>query len=91
MGKSGKSIVGRGVFMFYVLALAGLYILGLWWCYEVIGRFREDVKEIREIKGVTRKAVIIFIWAITVIIAIALIKYSLVIIKNLFSLFHLFS
>jgi len=71
--------------MFLRLALAGLYILGLWWCYEVIGRFREDVKEIRELKGVTRKAAIIFIWAITVIIAIVLIRYSFVIIEKLFS------
>ncbi len=77
--------------MFYVLALAGLYILGLVWCYHVIGRFREDVKEIREVKEFTRTAVIIFIWILTVIIAIVLIRYSFVIIKNLFSLFHLFS
>ncbi len=77
--------------MFHAFALAGLYILGVWWCYEIIGRFREDVKEIREVKGVTRKAVIIFVWAITVVIAIALIRYSFVIIENLLSFFHLFS
>ena len=77
--------------MFYAFALVGLYILGLWWCYEVIGRFREDIREIRELKGVTRTAVIIFIWILTVIIAIALIRYSFVIIKNLFSFVRLFS
>ena len=77
--------------MFYVLALAGLYVLGLVWCYKVIGRFREDVQEIREVKEITRTAVIIFIWIITVIIAIVLIKYSFVIIKGLVSLVHLFS
>ena len=77
--------------MFYVFALAGLYILGVLWCYEVIGRFREDIREIRELKGVTRKAVIIFIWILTVIIAIVLIRYSFVIIKNLFSFVRLFS
>ena len=77
--------------MFYVLALAGLYVLGLVWCYKVIGRFREDVQEIREVKEITRTAVIIFIWIITVIIAIVLIKYSFVIIKGLVSLVRLFS
>lgn len=77
--------------MFYSFALVGLYILGVWWCYEVIGRFREDIREIREVKGVTRTAVIIFIWILTVIIAIALIRYSFVIIKNLFSFVRLFS
>ncbi len=77
--------------MFHAFALVGLYILGLWWCYEVIGRFREDVKEIRELKEITRRAAIIFIWAITAIIAIVLIRYSFVIIENLFSFVHLFS
>jgi hypothetical protein len=77
--------------MFYVLALAGLYIFGVLWCYKVIGRFRKDVQEIREVKEITRTAVIIFIWIITVIIGILLIRYSVVIIKGLVSLFHFFS
>ncbi len=77
--------------MFYPLALAGLYILGVLWCYEIIGRFRQDVQELREVKEFTRKAAIIFIWAITVVIAIVLIRYSVTIIKGLFSLVHLFS
>ena len=77
--------------MFHAFALVGLYILGVWWCYEVIGRFREDIQEIRELKEITRKAAIIFIWAITVIIAIVLIVFSFVIIKNLFSFVRLFS
>ena len=77
--------------MFYPLALAGLYIFGVLWCYEVIGRFRQDVQEIREVKEFTRKVAIIFIWAVTVIIALLLIKYSVVIIKGLVSLVRLFS
>jgi len=77
--------------MFLQLALAGLYILGLVWCYNVIGRFREDVQEIRELKEITRTAAIIFVWAITGIIAIVLIVYSFVIIKELISFVHLFS
>ena len=77
--------------MFHAFALVGLYILGVWWCYEVIGRFREDIREIRELKGVTRKAVIIFIWILTGIIEIVLIRYSFVIINNLFSFVRLFS
>lgn len=76
--------------MFHAFALVGLYILGVWWCYEVIGRFREDIREIRELKGVTRKAVIIFIWILTVIIAIVLIRYSFVIIENLVSFIRMF-
>jgi hypothetical protein len=76
--------------MYLRLALAALYILGIWWCYNVIGRFREDLREIRELKEITRTAVIIFIWAITVIIAIVLIRYSIVVIKNLVLFIHMF-
>ncbi len=77
--------------MFNVFAMAGLYILGVLWCYEIIGRFRQDVQELRELKEFSRKAAIIFIWIITVIIGILLIRYSVVIIKGLISLVHFFS
>lgn len=77
--------------MFNVFAMAGLYILGVLWCYEVICRFRQDVQELIELKEFTRKAAIILIWAITVVIAIVLIKYSVVMIKELISFFHLLS
>jgi hypothetical protein len=77
--------------MFNVFAMAGLYIIGVLWCYEIVRRFREDVKEIREVKEFTRKAAIIFIWALTVIIAIVLIKYTRVMIKEFFLFFNIFS
>ncbi len=77
--------------MFNVFAMAGLYIIGVLWCYEIVRRFREDVKEIREVKEFSRKGAIIFIWALTVIIAIVLIKYSMVIIKEFVLFYHLFS
>jgi heme/copper-type cytochrome/quinol oxidase subunit 2 len=60
-----------------------LYILGLWWCFEVIRRFGQDIQEIREQKEFTRKAVIIFIWALTVIIVIFLVRYSFKIIDEI--------
>jgi hypothetical protein len=77
--------------MFNVFAMAGLYIIGVLWCYEIVRRFREDVKEILEVKEFTRKAAIIFIWAITVIIAIVLIKYTRVMVKEFVLFFNIFS
>lgn len=59
-----------------------MYILGLWWCYVVIRRFRQDVQEIRKQKEFARTAAIIFIWALTVIIAIFLVRYSFKIIDE---------
>lgn len=67
--------------MFGVLALGALYVLGLWWCYEVICRLREDIQEIRQVRQISRKVAIVFIWALTLIIAAVLIRYGFVIIK----------
>jgi uncharacterized membrane protein SpoIIM required for sporulation len=63
-------------------ALAVLYFLGLWWCYEVIRRLPRDIQEIRQLKEITRTAVIIFVWALTVVIAILLIGYARVMIRE---------
>jgi hypothetical protein len=65
------------------LAIAAIYIFGLWWCYEVITRFRQDLREIFELKEVTRTVVIIFIWIITIPIMSVLLLYSLVLIRRL--------
>jgi len=56
--------------------ICALYILGAWWCYEVIARWRDDVKELREVKEITRKAVIIIVWGITIVIAILLVRFT---------------
>lgn len=68
------------------LFLAALFIFGVYWCYEVIRRLRDDIQELREVKETTRRAVIIIIWAVTVVIAILLVRYSVVIIARLASL-----
>ena len=64
------------------LAIAAMYIFGLWWCYEVITRFRRDLREIFELKEVTRTVVIIFIWIITIPIMLALVLYGCVLINR---------
>ena len=54
-----------------------LSVLGVYWCYIVLKRFPDDLQELREIPDKARKGVIIFIWFITVIIAIATVSFSL--------------
>ena len=72
------------------IAIATIYIFGLWWCYQVITRFRQDLREIFELKEVTRTAVIIFVWIITIPIMLILVFYSFVIIKRLVWFFGIF-
>lgn len=65
------------------LAIVALYIFGLWWCYEVITRFRQDLRELFELKEVTRTLVIIFVWIITIPIMLVLAIYGYVLIGRL--------
>jgi hypothetical protein len=69
--------------MFLAAAIAGLYILGLWWCYEVIRRFPDDLREIFELRETARTFAIVFVWIITVPLAFGVIGYGFVIIKRL--------
>ncbi len=69
--------------MFMAAAIAGLYILGLWWCYVVIRRFPDDLREIFELKETARTLVIVFIWLITVPLAVGVIAYAYVLIRRL--------
>jgi len=64
------------------LALLSLYIFGIYWCYVVIRRFRDDIQELRE-KGIARKVAIIFVWLITVPIIVAMVIFTFVIIGRL--------
>jgi predicted PurR-regulated permease PerM len=55
------------------LIWALLVALGAYWCYAIIKRFGSDMKELREVEETPRKAAIIIIWAITAIIAVAVV------------------
>jgi len=68
---------------FSALAIASLYIFGLWWCYEVIARFPRDVREMFELKELTRIFVTIFIWLLTIPIMLGVILYGYVLISRL--------
>jgi len=48
------------------------------------------VQEIREVKEGARRGAIIFIWVLTVIIAVVLIGYGLAVMRQMASLFRVF-
>lgn len=72
----------------WALALTAMFVLGVYWCWDVARRFREDLQELREVKEKPRKAGIIIVWAATFIIAVILI-ISLVVITVRFAGFAL--
>jgi hypothetical protein len=62
-----------------------LFALGAAWCCEVIGRWQEDLKELREVDEPARKAGIIIVWAITVVIAVAVIWSAFIVLARIIS------
>ena len=70
---------------------AAMFIAGLVWCYVVIARLPQDAKELFEPRGIVWKIAIIFIWILTIIIGIAVVRYGLSIVNNIFGFYRLFS
>ena len=68
---------------FGLIINAVLLALGMYWCYEVIGRWRSDLEDVREVDDNLRRAVIIGIWAVTVVIAIFVINFAIGLITNI--------
>lgn len=62
--------------MVYILIQVALFALGVIWCYKVITRWREDVEELRSDIEKIRKAVIIGIWAATVVIGVLVVRFA---------------
>ena len=56
-----------------------LFVAGVWWCKEVVGRFRNDLQLLRELKERPRKMAIVLVWLATVVIG-ALVVRTLVIV-----------
>ncbi len=53
-----------------------LFVAGVWWCKEVLGRWRDDVEELREVEEMPRKAVIVIIWLLTIVIAVYVLNFG---------------
>ena len=62
-----------------------LFALGVYWCYAVIVRFSDDIKELSEVEDRIRKAVIVGIWAVTVVIAILVVKFVISVVGRIAS------
>jgi hypothetical protein len=54
---------------FGLLWRAGLLIAGIWWCKEILGRWREDVEEFKTPDS-ARRGVILGLWAVTAVVMV---------------------
>jgi len=72
---------------FAVLIRAILLVGALWWCKVIFGRLPEDVARLRQSDDRAEKGVVIFIWALTVLIAVLVVRFVLLMIASILSAF----
>lgn len=59
------------------LVQAILFALGIWWCKEILSRWRQDVAKLREPDDLADRAVVIVFWIITAVVLLLCIRFAL--------------
>jgi hypothetical protein len=63
--------------LYYVILKATLFVLGLWWCKEIVERFPNDIAELKRPNELVHKIVIGFFWLLTIGIVFLLVRFIL--------------
>jgi hypothetical protein len=82
MGDFNEGIPWCGVGKMGLFGAVLALVLGFYWCYAVISRWREDFREFRETKEPGQRVSIVIIWAITLllVLVLAIIVFTLVVV-----------
>jgi hypothetical protein len=59
------------------LVQAILFALGIWWCKEILSRWRHDLAKMREPDDQADRAVVIVLWSITGLILLLCVRFAL--------------
>ena len=59
------------------LVQAILFALGIWWCKEILSRWRDDLAKLREADDQADRVVVIIFWIITAVVLILCIRFAL--------------
>ena len=71
------------LFDFGLLINLVLLILGAIWCYQMFGRWRSDLADLRDLDDKFQRAVIIGLWLITFVILALLVNFAVGLIANI--------
>jgi hypothetical protein len=58
------------------LVQAILFALGIWWCREMLSRFRDDLAKIREPDDPADRVVIIILWSVTGLVLLLCVLFA---------------
>ena len=61
----------------WVLIEGLLLALGIWWCREMLPRWRDDLRQLRETRDPSDRAEVIVLWTITVVVVYVCIQLAL--------------
>ena len=62
---------------FGMLVQAILFVLGIWWCKEILSRWRDDLAKVREPDDQADRVVVIIFWIITVLVLLLCVRFAL--------------
>ncbi len=65
-----------------------LLVVGLWWCREIIRRWRDDVAELKRPDDILAKAVIVFFWLVTLAIVVVIVKFVWGVVQSIVTAFR---
>ena len=66
-----------------LLIHAILLAAGIWWCIQILPRWREDIRKLREPDDKADRVVIIILWSITAVAAFLCVRFGLSIGKSI--------
>lgn len=67
---------------FGVVINAILVVLGLLWCREMFGRWRNDLAEYQGAKDASARQALIVLWVVTAVILVLLFNFSVGLLEN---------
>ena len=73
------------IYSFGTVIDAILVVVGGYWCYVMLGRWRSDLEELREVNDNAGRAAIIGLWAVTAVIAFFVINFAVSFVANIIS------
>ena len=62
---------------FGMIVQAILFVLGIWWCKEILSRWREDLEKLRKPEDQADRVVVIIFWILTALALFLCVRFAL--------------
>jgi hypothetical protein len=58
------------------LVQAILFALGIWWCKEILSRWRDDLAKMRQPDDQADRVVIVILWCLTALVLLLCVRFA---------------